>query len=369
MPKSPCGEELVPYIQNEGKVTGRWGQMESDLYACSKCGYQVFLPLPSNEQLGHYYGSQYWELSGSIEEAKQAYNGGYYSDAAHELMNIWQSHGTDANVRIHEIGCGYGAAVHFLNKLGADATGSDLSDSAPEVAKSLGNNKTVSMQLDDYLKSNPKHGINYFYMSHSLEHIPEPSATVKSVYNALNTGGLYVIRVPNGMHITSRLRSEYESTWLQYPDHIHYFTPKSAICLLEKQGFEIVEITTRLREDHPDQMVTASLGLSFKQLPDYISYLKGLCDNWLGMELQIIARKPQKGTKLVSDDLVAKANAFENGAKDLEVAKILPSQNSVEFNSIKNDEFSWKYFEKIASSLVDFKKHEDGKKFYTENGL
>jgi hypothetical protein len=132
MAKTPCGKALVPFAQKRTPIVGRWADQSGELMACPECGYLVFDPLPTNEELGTYYGSQYWEEGGSFEEARLSYeHGGSYKETAGVIGQLWSDIGIkDQKLRAHEIGCGYGVAVNFMRKLGIEATGSDLQVSA-----------------------------------------------------------------------------------------------------------------------------------------------------------------------------------------------------------------------------------------------
>lgn len=369
MTKTPCGKPTIPFKQDGVSVTGRWGQLSSDIRACPDCGYLVFDPLPTEADLGQYYGSQYWEMGGSFEEARQAYSGSeYYLDAAKTIQRLWGETGlTDGNLRVHEIGCGYGPVVHFLRQDDVVATGSDLSLNAVEVARQLDNPHTEAMPLADYFAARPDDQINFFYMSHSLEHIPDPAALIKQVYDHLPPGGLFLIRVPNGMHLTSRVRSLYEFTWLQYPDHIHYFTPKSSLCLLEGAGYEVVSVGTLLREDQEALMLTAVLGRNWKDLPDPSAFFRGVCDNWLGMELQIIARKPGGKSQGISEDVRSAMDRFERQTDLMELAATVPSDNVQAFSPLIEADAAWRYSEVLGSETRPLRPDRDGKHLITDN--
>ena len=108
MAKTPCGQALVPFKQKGTSIVGRWADQSAELMACPECGYLVFDPLPTNDELGTYYGSQYWEQGGSFEEARLSYeHGGSYKTTASEIAQLWSDLGIkDQKLRAHEIGCG-----------------------------------------------------------------------------------------------------------------------------------------------------------------------------------------------------------------------------------------------------------------------
>jgi SAM-dependent methyltransferase len=338
MAKSPCGKDLVPYDQGGAPIVGRWDKERAELMACPDCGYLVFEPRPTDAMLGAYYGGQYWEQGSTFEEARQSYAGGeYYRLAAEEIAQIWADRGTGAPLRVHEIGCGYGGTVHFLRRNGVEATGSDLSASAVDIARQLGNPHTYCAGLEQFLAERPDDPINVFYMSHSLEHIPDAVATLRTIYERLPEGGLLIVRVPNGMHLTSRMRSFYEYTWLQYPDHIHYFTPRSSICAMDAGGFVTAEVTNKGREEHVELMFSALLGRAWAELPEPSALIIGIAKNWLGMEMQVIARKGGA----TDPALIERAVRFESGLENMRPADFIAGDNAAGFSLTGDGEWTY----------------------------
>jgi SAM-dependent methyltransferase len=369
MALSPCGKPLVPFQQHGTPIRGSWGPHEGALAACAECGYLVFDPLPTETQLADYYGSQYWEAGGGIEEARAAYAAGNAYDAvAGALIELWDSHGpAGAAMRLHEIGCGYGATVHHLRGRGVAATGSDLSVGAVEMARALGNSHTHTATLEAWRTAHPDNGVNAVFMSHSLEHMPDPAALAAQVLDMLPEGGLFVIRVPNGMALGPRARSFYEYTWLQYPDHIHYFTPMSSICLLERAGFEILSVTTLLREEHPGLFSATVASRPLDTLPDPVSLIRGACDNWLGMELQVIARRPATGTAAGAPaPLRAAAARFERDADRMTLAAPVGGDNLAAFRPDPDGHAGWRWTRLVDGAEHDLVPAVDGRRLIGE---
>lgn len=248
------------------------------------------------------------------------------------------------------------------------ATGSDLSGSAVSIARDNGNPHTEALPLKAYLAARPDDRINFFYMSHSLEHMPEPAGLVQDVYDHLPAGGLFVIRVPNGMYLLSRLQSFYEYTWLQYPDHLHYFTPKSAVCLLEQGGFEICSVITPVREQLAQLNISASLGRQWNQLPEPGAWLRGICANWLGIELQVVARKSATGVTGPSAAVRQALDRFEAEVERMEAPRRVAGANIVDFNP-RGMQGAWRYAEVGETGEARaLQPASDGKRLISENG-
>lgn len=344
IPLSPCGKSCVPFLEGSEPVTCRWRSYESSLVRCSDCGHLTFWPIPPDPALAEYYRSQYWEENSAFSEAQSLYSVNEYVTATvSAIHSSWLAYGSQCNqpLRLHDIGCGYGAVVNSLRKAGVNATGSDLSASSIRIAQRLGNQHVVTSNLHEYLQTAEAQGINFFFLSHSLEHMPRPRDMMTVLYDNLVDGGLVLVRVPNAMYFASRLHSIYEYQWLQYPDHLHLFSPRSLTCLLTQCGFQIVDVSTLTREDNPDRAMLALLSRKWGQLPNPIKLLEALADNLLASELQVIARRPTVAEPGLTPLLGERLRLLESHCHTFIRQAPVPSQNSAEFRA--DEDVLWRY--------------------------
>ena len=78
---------------------------------------------------------------------------------------------------------------------------------------------------------------------HSLEHTPDPLYELRSIRDALTPAGLVVITVPNFANWQARrLRSRWYH--LDVPRHRTHFTEYGIACLLDRAGFELIDLRT-----------------------------------------------------------------------------------------------------------------------------
>lgn len=75
-----------------------------------------------------------------------------------------------------------------------------------------------------------------------LEHLADPAKHISGISNILKENGLLIITTPNGRSLEVMELGE-NSTTLGF-NHVHIFNPYSIKKLLEKNGFEVIEITT-----------------------------------------------------------------------------------------------------------------------------
>ena len=303
---SPCGKMCEVVLQGDYPVVGHFGDDSARLVRCSHCGYMVFDPLPTEEMLTAYYTGEYWDPERSAAEARTTYELKDFSETVATIKNAWTAIGGDiTKLKVHDIGCGYGGVVNALTMADVKAIGTDLSETSIAAANQNKNHSVYRRTLEEHLPSAEAKGVNMFFMSHSLEHMPRPRDVLQQVRDALPNQGLALIRVPNGAYIAAMLSRYVDYTWFQYPAHIHYFTPASAYSLFEASGLHILDVRTLVREDHQEQLWGKLFGKEPRQLPDRIAILKALADNGLAMELQIIACR--------NDSSLCEASPFTGG--------------------------------------------------------
>jgi 2-polyprenyl-3-methyl-5-hydroxy-6-metoxy-1,4-benzoquinol methylase len=137
--------------------------------------------------------------------------------------------------KVVEIGCGKGEFLSLMKQAGADAYGIEYSDESVDYCRKndLKVEKLYLEGEDDKISGHP---FDCFFIMNFFEHLPDPNATLKSLYNNLSDSGVGLIEVPNfDMIQKNNLFSEFIN------DHLFYFTKDTLTRILELNGFEIVE--------------------------------------------------------------------------------------------------------------------------------
>lgn len=137
--------------------------------------------------------------------------------------------------KVIEVGCGRGEYLSIMQRSGVDAYG--LEYSSDSVAQCVKNGLKVSkgflQSSTDRLDDAP---FDAFFMLSFLEHLPDPTSTLKGIYNNLTDNAIGLVEVPNfDMILQKNLFSEFIG------DHLFYFTKETLGSTLRQNGFEIIE--------------------------------------------------------------------------------------------------------------------------------
>jgi 2-polyprenyl-3-methyl-5-hydroxy-6-metoxy-1,4-benzoquinol methylase len=166
-----------------------------------------------------------------------------------------------------EIGCGKGDFLEVVGKLDICAYGLEYSKKSVEHCKKNGLNV-----FRGYIDKS-EYGISgapfdFFFILNFLEHMPDPKAALRGIYNNLTENALGLVEVPNfDMILRNRLFSEFVS------DHLLYFTRETLVTLLNNTGFNIVEC----KEERYDYIISALVRKRKKtDISDFVRFQKNL---------------------------------------------------------------------------------------------
>lgn len=141
-----------------------------------------------------------------------------------------------ATQRLLDFGCGSGNVVSMANSLGLDAIGVEPDSLARSAARAKG--AAVVETLNEAGKE-----FDRVVLSHVLEHLPDPVATLLTLRDCLTANGRILIRVPNAQ---SAQAATYGPFWIGYdmPRHLWHFCSDTLRRLLAISGLEVVRLTT-----------------------------------------------------------------------------------------------------------------------------
>ncbi len=229
-----CGGKITPVTTIEN------GKGEEILIrsACYECAFVTFSRMPNGETVESFYKTD-WDSNRGDESIQQKIEAPYeplFSKLLPELDN--------KEMRILEIGSGYGGALSQLRNLGfKNLRGIEASEKRQQVCSDqLGLN--VSLTTSEKMESVPEiaTGAPYdaIFSWHVIEHVFDLEETFSAISRLLRPGGVLVVGVPNFEH-------EHLVYLAHFLPHIHCFTEKSFVTLLMKFGFAPTYIDGQIR--------------------------------------------------------------------------------------------------------------------------
>lgn len=138
--------------------------------------------------------------------------------------------------RVIEVGCGDGNYLGYLAEAGADVTGVEPSQQFKELAEQRGFKILRGyVGRDHQLEGVPFDG---FVTRQVLEHVSAPNDFLQGIRSALTSDGVGLVEVPSLEQAIERWRF-YDF----FPDHLSYFSARTLRLILDKNGFDVIDIS------------------------------------------------------------------------------------------------------------------------------
>ena len=208
------------------------------LQYCESCSFIFTNPRPNISEIGKYYQSdQYISHSGKKKGLIYKIYDIVRDFSIRQKLNLIKKYHKSG--KLMDLGCGLG---YFLNGVKLDKTfdglGVDISDDAVEYVK---NTFGINVKNESELDNLDKHTFDIITQWHVLEHVHYLNERMQQLHHLLKQDGTMFIAVPNSKSKDAEIYKEY---WDGYdvPRHLYHFNQKSFSLLIEKHGFEIVEI-------------------------------------------------------------------------------------------------------------------------------
>ena len=256
---------------------------------CASCGLFFANPRPPAEELIHYYPENYspyafaapkdflpqdlygrdsWKARFKRALLRRCY--GYPVDPAPSaawalampLLRV-AAHGFARfprfvrGGRLLEVGCSTGAWLSLCRGLGWKVAGVELNAKAAEFArKRLG----IEVFTGELARAKlPDSSFDAVALSHVLEHLPDPLSALREVRRVTKPGGSLYLSVPNLAALEPRVFGRYWDAW-EVPRHLYHFTPSTLRRIVERAGFELLDLRGELFNNGLD------VGLSLRLL-------------------------------------------------------------------------------------------------------
>jgi SAM-dependent methyltransferase len=164
----------------------------------------------------------------------------YKNEGNSELLDLLSS----SPGRILDCGCGAGDNARILSDRGWCVTGITIDPREQEAARQFCEAVYIA-DLENGFPPDIDGEFDAVLASHVLEHLARPERLLREVPQRLSPGGVVAVALPNIAHYRqriSRLRGHFDYTDTGQLDrtHLRFYTYRTAIELLELNGYELV---------------------------------------------------------------------------------------------------------------------------------
>lgn len=217
------------------------------IYKCTSCESEVAFPRKAGDYNKMYatvstdYNYQYYLAPGERSEIIQRFMNGWRFTDIKQFLEFNTKKGT-----LLDVGCANGFLPAFAEDLGYKSYGIDASTKAVEFAKDTMklNDAAVCCDLSKLPEGFPE-TFDIITSFELVEHLEDPQAFAKQVYERLSPGGFWIFSTPNrnriqfkmGVKNTGKHRGHDTG---DYPcEHLTRFTSKGHKVLAENAGFDV----------------------------------------------------------------------------------------------------------------------------------
>ena len=144
--------------------------------------------------------------------------------------------GNDPAGKLLDVGCGGGRYLHRMQRRGWNVEGIDFDAQATQrVTERYG----IKTYTGDLLAAGlPEASFDAITMSHTIEHLVDPAATLNECLRLLKPGGKLIVVTPNVNSNAAALFGPFWRGW-EPPRHLHLFSVSTLKRILSEAGFAV----------------------------------------------------------------------------------------------------------------------------------
>jgi len=209
---------------------------EHRIFQCGACFVGFVYPTPTESYLADFYSRFHKVLEqGGGYELRE---GRMSADFPAKIEKI-RKHLPLASATILDVGCGKGYFVKNCLDMDIKAEGIDLSDTAINYAQNVLGVKAVCGKIEDIADQMGMYDAVTFWAT--IEHLPDPVRTLKSIHKVLKPGGLLFLDTGIGHDWLDKLLPGVNQ-WYDPPQHLFVFSADSIQIALATAGFVTEDI-------------------------------------------------------------------------------------------------------------------------------
>jgi 2-polyprenyl-3-methyl-5-hydroxy-6-metoxy-1,4-benzoquinol methylase len=280
--------------------TKKTGDSVYNIDMCKSCGFTFVNPRPDMNFLMNFYSleghgqhqNEITTLDSIIEQEKKFPNSTI--DAKRMIttvMNTLNKSAHQGNLKLLDVGCGYGFFSKEAIKNGFEVNALELASTERNITNQMTGLQPVAKSFEEF--ESGEQLFDVILMSQILEHAFDINLWVKKACKILKPNGVIAIALPNFNSIFRKIMQE-NDPFICPPAHLNFFSSKSLSLLLSNHGFKVsgVQYVSRI----PKDSIQNRLSRFGKIIPNTISnsipfLLSGVDYLRLGMIINVYAQK------------------------------------------------------------------------------
>jgi SAM-dependent methyltransferase len=229
-----CGSATQPAVVQGGYT----------YFRCENCRSSQLNPIPSELDLQEFYDQYHLssELGGSYDGFESRMQADFPCKAK-LAQRFAISTASGGSPRLLDVGCGKGYFIKEAMRIGMKGSGIDLSRSAVKFA---GEVLGVDARAGRIEKNAPPEWRNAFDVATfwaAIEHLRDPLVVLQAISQCLKPGGVLLCDTGLGAARWEDMLAGYNQ-WHDAPQHIFVFSRKGLLSLLNRAGFEVIQVDT-----------------------------------------------------------------------------------------------------------------------------
>ncbi len=210
-----------------------------DLVDCAQCGHRRLLANFTSAQLEVLYSSYYPRATLSLEDWRpyteiDGWPAWFNGERGYAFRWV------PRNVRVLDIGCGFGQTLGYHRNRGCEAHGVEADSNILRVAERYGLNARVGL-FDP--KNYAADYFDYVTLDQVIEHVNDPIEVLSGVARVLRKGGMALLSTPNSRGWGARLFGRRWINW-HVPYHVQQFSKRSMELAAQRAGLKLVDVKT-----------------------------------------------------------------------------------------------------------------------------
>lgn len=215
-----------------------------NLMQCENCRHAYLVCNFSSAQLGELYTNYYPRKTFDLAQCKPHVEQSGF-DSWFNGLNSSAFRGVPKNVRVLDVGCGFGQSLGYHTARGCDVYGVEADENIRRVADKFGYKVHVGLFDDSIYEAEY---FDYVTMDQVIEHVTDPLSTLRGAARILKPGGTAILSTPNAGGWGAKI---FGRRWINWhtPYHVQFFSRRSMQLAAEQSGLVVTDAKTITNSD------------------------------------------------------------------------------------------------------------------------